>query len=72
MHNDTHKLRESAHDFVVKFSPSACVAVVALLTREVAVRSFACDAHETVPAVIHGRDKTLNQQCMLTKARPRW
>ena len=70
MHNDTHKLRESAHDFIVKFSPSACVAVVALLTKKV-VRSFACDAHETDPAVIHGCDKTLNQQCMLAQACPR-
>ena len=31
---------DSAHDFVVKFSPSMCVAVVASLTREVAVRSL--------------------------------
>ena len=54
----------------MKFSPSACVAVVASLTREVAVQSFACDAHETDPAVIHGHDKTLNQQCMLAQARP--
>ena len=71
MHNDTHKLRESAHGFIVKFSPSTCVAVVASLTREVAVRSFACDVHETDPAIVHGRDKTLIQQCMLAQARPR-
>ena len=60
---------ESAHDFTVKFSPSVCVAVVAL-TREVAVQSFTCDAYETDPAVIHGHDKTFNQQWMLTQARP--
>ena len=29
---------ESAHDFIVKFSPSTCVTVVASLTREVAIR----------------------------------
>ena len=45
-----------------------CVAIVASLTREVAVRSFVCDAHETDPAVIHGHHKTLNQQCMLAQA----
>ena len=61
---------DSAHDFIVKFSPSVCVAVVASLTREVAVRSFAYHAHGTNPAVIHGHDKTLNQQCMLAQARP--
>ena len=60
---------DSAHDFIVKFSPSVCVAVVASLTREVAVQSFAYHAHGTA-AVIHGHDKTLNQQCMLTQARP--
>ena len=60
---------ESAHDFIVKFSPSVRVVVVAL-TREVAVRSFAYHAHEINPAVIHGHDKTLNQQCMLPQARP--
>ena len=60
---------DSAHDFIVKFSPSVCVAVVASLTREVAVQSFAYHAHGTA-AVIHGHDKTLNQQCMLAQARP--
>ena len=59
--------KDSAHDFVVKLSPSVCVAVVASLTKEVAVRSFAYHAHGTV---IHGHDKPLNQQCMLTQARP--
>ena len=54
----------------MKFSPSVCVAVVASLTREVAVRSFAYHAHGTNPAVIHGHDKTLDQQCMLAQARP--
>ena len=61
---------DSAHDFIVKFSPSVCVAVVTSLIREVAVRSFAYRAHGTNPAVIHGHDKTLNQQCMLAQARP--
>ena len=28
---------DSAHDFIVKFSPSVCVAVVASLTREMGV-----------------------------------
>ena len=31
---------DSAHYFIVRFSPSMCVAVVASLTREVAVRSL--------------------------------
>ena len=61
---------DSAHDFIVKFSPSVWVAVVASLTGEVAVRSFAHHAHGTNPAVIHGCDKILNQQCMLVQARP--
>ena len=61
---------DSAHDFIVKFSPSVCVAVVASLTREMAVWGFAYHAHETNPAVIHGHDKTLNQQYMLAQARP--
>ena len=59
---------DSAHDFIVKFSPSVSVAVVASLTREVAVQSFAYHAHRRNPAVIHGHDKTINQQSMHTKA----
>ena len=43
---------------IVKFSPSVCVAVVASLTGEVAVLSFAYHAHGTNLAVIHGYDKT--------------
>ena len=48
--------RVSACDFVVKFSPSVCVAVV---TREMAARSFAYHMlmkQQTVtnPTVIHG------------------
>ena len=43
---------------IVKFSPSVCVAVVASLTREVAVLSFAYHAHGKNLAVIHGYDKT--------------
>ena len=39
--------RDSAHHFIVKFSPSVCVAVVASLTEEVAAQSFAYDAHGT-------------------------
>ena len=39
--------RDSAHDFIVKFSPSMCVAVVAILTGEAAGQSFAYDAHGT-------------------------
>ena len=36
-----------------------------------AVRSFAYQLMEQYyPAVIHGHDKTLNQQCMLTQAPP--
>ena len=36
-----------ACDFVVKFSPSVCVAVVAYLTGDVAARSFAYHVHGT-------------------------
>ena len=53
--------KDSALDFIVKFSPSVCVAVVATLTREVAVRSFAYQAHGINPADIHGHE---NQQIM--------
>ena len=60
----------SAHDLMEKFSPSVSVAVVASLTREVAVQSFAYHAHRRNPADIHGHDKTLNQQSMLTQAHP--
>ena len=68
---------ESTHDFIVKFSPSACVAVVASLTGEMAARIFAYHAHGTADSdksccypwfVCH--DKILNQQCMLAKACP--
>ena len=37
--------RDSAHDFIVKFSPSMCVAVVASLTGEMNAQSFAYDTH---------------------------
>ena len=43
MHNDTHKYQR--FDFIVKFSPSVCVAVVASLTGEMAAQSFAYNAH---------------------------
>ena len=75
MHNDTHK--DSAHEFIVKFSPSVCVAVVAALTGEMAAQSFAYHAHGTADDdksccypwfVCH--DKTLNQQCMLAFCLP--
>ena len=39
--------RDSAYDFIVKFSPSMCVAVVASLTGEMVVQSFAYHAHWT-------------------------
>ena len=45
--------RDSAHDFIVKFSPSVCVAVVASLTGEMAARSFAYHVDE-----IAGSDKS--------------
>jgi len=40
MHNDIHKRRDLAHDFIVKFSPRMCVAVVASLTGEIAARNL--------------------------------
>ena len=64
--------RDSAHDFIVKFSPSLCVAVVAYLTGEMAAQSFAYHAHGTTEGdksywypwlVCH--DKTLSQPCSL-------
>ena len=40
--------RDSAHDFIVKFSPSVCVrSGVASLTGEMAARSFTYHAHRT-------------------------
>ena len=74
MHNDA---RDSAHDFIVKLSPSMCVAVVASFTGEMAAQRFAYDAHRTADSdksccypwfVCH--DNTLNQQCMLTQVCP--
>ena len=62
--------RDSAHDFIVKFSSGVCVAIVASLTRKVAVQSFAYHTHGRNPAVIHGHDKTLRRQCMLAQALP--
>ena len=37
--------RDSAHDFIVKFSPSMGAAVVVSLTREIAAQNFAYHAH---------------------------
>ena len=56
---------DSAHDFIVKFSPSVCVAVVTSLTREVTVQSFVYHAYGKNPAVINGHDKTSNYACSL-------
>ena len=62
--------RDSAHDFIVKFSPSMGVAVVASLTCKMAARSFAYHAHGTTDSdksdVIHGL--CANQQYMLAQA----
>ena len=65
--------RHSAHDFIVKFSPSMCVAIVASLTGEMAAQNFAYHAHGTAdsdksccyPWFVCPSEKTLNQQCML-------
>ena len=57
--------RFSARDFIVKFTTSMCVAVVAYLTREVAAQSLLT---MLMDFVCH--DKTFNQQCMLTQACP--
>ena len=65
--------RHSAHDFIVKFSPSVCVATVASLTGEIAAQSFAYHDHGTAdsdksccyPWFVCPNDATLNQQCML-------
>ena len=58
---------DSALDFILKFSPSVCVAVVASLTSEVAIRSFAYYVHGTNPAVIHSHK--ISKLCMLAQAR---
>ena len=66
--------RDSAHDFIVKLSPSVCVAAVASLTGETAAQSFAYHGHGTADsdksAVIHGlcASNTFNPQCMLAQA----
>ena len=55
MQNDTHK---PVHDFIVKHSPSVCVAIVASLTGELADEVLLTMLMEqqtvTNPAVIHG------------------
>ena len=69
MHNQ-HSEIQLICNFILKFSPSVCVAVVVSLTGEMGVRSFAYHAHETANGgksscyhdVCH--DKTLNQQCI--------
>ena len=50
--------RDSAHELIVKFSASICVAIVAFLIGEMTVRCFVC------------RDKTLNQQCIAHSGLP--
>ena len=69
--------RDSARDFIMRFSPSMCVAVVASLTGEMAAQSFANHAHGIADGdksccypwfVCH--NKTLNQQCMLAQSHP--
>ena len=69
--------RDSGCDFIVKFSPSVCIAAVASLTGEMAAQSFAYHVHGTADSDksccypwFVGHDKTLNQQCMLTQACP--
>ena len=66
--------RDSACHFILKFSPSVCVAIVASLTGEMAAQSFAYHVHGTADSdkscCYPWFDKTLNQQCMLTQARP--
>ena len=62
--------RDSAHDFIVKFIPSVCVALVASLTREMTAQSFVYHAHgradsDKSQGLCAMHDKTLNQQCML-------
>ena len=76
MRNDI-SARDSAHDSIVKFSPSVCVAVVASFTGEMAARS-----HEvlltmlmeqqtvTNPAVICGLCAMTKHQIMLAQACP--
>ena len=60
MQNDTHKCHaeiNSAYDFIVKYSSSVCIAIVASLTGEMSAQSFAYSAHGTAvknPAVIYG------------------
>ena len=76
MHNrPLISVRNSAHNFSVKFSESVCVASVASLTEEIAARSIAYHAHGTADG-----DKfccypclcamTLNQQCIARSGSP--
>ena len=53
--------RDSAHDFILEFSPSACVAVVASLIEEMAAQIFAYPAHGTADS-----DKS-HGLCAMTK-----
>ena len=53
--------RDSAPDFIVKFSPSVCVAVVPSLIGEMAAQNFAYCAHGTADS-----DKS-HGLCAMTK-----
>ena len=57
--------------FIVKFSPSVCVAIVASLTREVAVRSFAYHARGRNPAISMAMTKRYIGNACLLRLAPR-
>ena len=57
---------DSAHDFIVKFSPSVCVAVVASFTREWLYEVLLTMLMEEILLL----SMVLTKQCMLTQVRP--
>ena len=47
--------RDSTHDFIVKYSPSVCITVVASMTAERVLLTMLMEQQtETNPAAIHG------------------
>ena len=79
MHNDTHKRQRFSSWLYCEVQSKCVCSVVASLTGEMAARSSAYHAHGTADSdksccypwfVYHEFDRTLDQQCMLTQARP--
>ena len=61
--------RDSAHDFIVKYSPSVCITVVASMTAERVLLTMLMEQQTvTNPAAIRGLCAMTKHQCMLAQA----